>query len=62
MVKLSEITSLIELKFPPEYAEDFDNIGLLLLTSSSEKKLAPRLAKVEPAKIRNFIKDKMQKE
>lgn len=30
MVKLSEITNLIENKFPPEYAEDFDNIGLLV--------------------------------
>ncbi len=30
MVKLSEITDLIENKFPPEFAEDFDNIGLLV--------------------------------
>ena len=30
MVKLSEITAVIENKFPPEYAEDFDNIGLLV--------------------------------
>lgn len=30
MVKLAEITTLIEKKFPPEYAEDFDNIGLLV--------------------------------
>lgn len=30
MVKLTEITTLIESKFPPEYAEDFDNIGLLV--------------------------------
>lgn len=29
MVKLSEITKFIEAQFPPEYAEDFDNIGLL---------------------------------
>ena len=30
MVKLSEITEFIETLFPPEYAEDFDNIGLLV--------------------------------
>ena len=30
MVKLSEITDFMEEQFPPEYAEDFDNIGLLL--------------------------------
>lgn len=30
MAKLAEITNLIERKFPPEYAEDFDNIGLLV--------------------------------
>lgn len=29
MVKLSEITAFLENRFPPEYAEDFDNIGLL---------------------------------
>ena len=29
MVKLSEITDFIEAQFPPEYAEEFDNIGLL---------------------------------
>lgn len=29
MVKLSEITKFLENRFPPEYAEDFDNIGLL---------------------------------
>ena len=30
MVKLKEITNYIEKLFPPEYAEDFDNIGLLV--------------------------------
>ncbi len=30
MVKLAEIIKLIESKFPTEYAEDFDNIGLLV--------------------------------
>jgi len=30
MVKLKEITNYIEELFPPEYAEDFDNIGLLV--------------------------------
>ena len=30
MVRLSEITEFIEALFPPEYAEDFDNIGLLV--------------------------------
>ena len=30
MAKLVEITNLIERKFPPEYAEGFDNIGLLV--------------------------------
>ena len=30
MVKLTEIIALIENTFPPEYAEDFDNIGLLV--------------------------------
>ncbi len=29
MVKLCEITHFLEKEFPPEYAEDFDNIGLL---------------------------------
>lgn len=29
MVKLSEITQFIETEFPPQYAEEFDNIGLL---------------------------------
>jgi len=29
MVKLCEITDFLEKEFPPEYAEDFDNIGLL---------------------------------
>ncbi len=29
MEKLSEITKFIETQFPPEYAEEFDNIGLL---------------------------------
>ena len=46
----------------PEVRRCIIEIVEALLTSSSEKKLAPRLAKVEPAKIRNFIKDKMQKE
>ena len=30
MIKLSEIINCLEQAFPPEYAEDFDNIGLLL--------------------------------
>lgn len=30
MVKLCEITDFLEQEFPPQYAEDFDNIGLLL--------------------------------
>lgn len=30
MVKLIDITKFIETLFPPEYAEDFDNIGLLV--------------------------------
>lgn len=30
MVKLCEITKFLETEFPPEYAEDFDNIGLLV--------------------------------
>ena len=29
MIKLSEIVNCLEEAFPPEYAEDFDNIGLL---------------------------------
>lgn len=29
MTKLCEITDFLEKEFPPEYAEDFDNIGLL---------------------------------
>lgn len=29
MIKLIEIASCLENEFPPEYAEDFDNIGLL---------------------------------
>lgn len=29
MTKLSEIIAFLEKRFPPEYAEDFDNIGLL---------------------------------
>lgn len=29
MTKLTEITEFLEKRFPPEYAEDFDNIGLL---------------------------------
>ena len=38
MVKLTEITDLIEKKFPPEYAEDFDNIGLLVGRRDKEVK------------------------
>lgn len=30
MIKLCEITDYIEKEFPPEYKEDFDNIGLLV--------------------------------
>ncbi len=30
MTKLLEITNCLENEFPPEYAEDFDNIGLLV--------------------------------
>ena len=30
MTKLSEILNCLENEFPPEYAEDFDNIGLLV--------------------------------
>lgn len=36
MVKLQEITSYIENLFPPEYAEDFDNIGLLVGRSDKD--------------------------
>ena len=36
MVKLSEITAFLENRFPPEYAEDFDNIGLLAGKSERE--------------------------
>ena len=38
MVKLKEITDYIEELFPKEYAEDFDNIGLLLGRSDKEVK------------------------
>ena len=30
MITLSDVTGFLEQKFPPEYAEDFDNIGLLI--------------------------------
>ncbi len=30
MIKLSKITDYLEKEFPPEYKEDFDNIGLLV--------------------------------
>ncbi len=30
MIKLCEITNYLEKEFPPEYKEDFDNIGLLV--------------------------------
>ena len=36
MIKLSEIVNCLEQAFPPEYAEDFDNIGLLLGRSEKE--------------------------
>ena len=30
MIKLTKITEYLEKEFPPEYKEDFDNIGLLV--------------------------------
>ena len=36
MVKLKEITDYIEQLFPKEYAEDFDNVGLLVGRSDKE--------------------------
>ena len=36
MVKLCEITDFLEKEFPPEFAEAFDNIGLLLGRSDKE--------------------------
>ena len=38
MIKLQEITDYLEQRFPPEYAEDFDNIGLLAGRSDKEVK------------------------
>ncbi len=38
MIKLSEIINYLEEKFPKEYAEDFDNIGLLIGKSEKEVK------------------------
>ena len=36
MIKLSKITEYLEKEFPPEYKEDFDNIGLLVGRSDKD--------------------------
>ena len=36
MIKLTKITEYLEKEFPPEYKEDFDNIGLLVGRSDKD--------------------------
>ncbi len=53
MIKLCEITDYLEKEFPPEYKEDFDNIGLLV--GRSDKKVTKVLLCLDANK--NVVKE-----
>lgn len=64
MMSLDELLRILKnLKnIDPEVRRCIIDIVESLLISNSDKKLTPKLSKVDSSRIRNFIKDKMQKE
>ena len=55
MVKLSEIISFLEDRFPPEYAEEFDNIGLLAGKSQKDIKKVLICLDCTPSVVREAV-------
>ena len=57
MIKLCDITDFLESEFPKEYAEDFDNIGLLL--GREDKEITKVLLCLDANK--NVVKEAIEK-
>ncbi len=55
MIKLSEITSYLENKFPKEYAEEFDNIGLLVGRCERDVNKALICLDISPSVVKEAI-------